>query len=138
MGRGVFLIRNNDDLDQYCNRSAVAYIQQYLPIDRDIRVVIIGSRVAHAYWRIASHEEFRSNVSRGGQISFDNIPEEALNLALETAKRCGWNDVGIDICEYRQEYFLLEANMKYGKEGFNKAGIDYDRLMEKMIINGEI
>jgi hypothetical protein len=33
---------------------------------------------------------------------------------------------------------VFEANMKYGKEGFRKAGIDYDRLMEEMIANGEI
>jgi ribosomal protein S6--L-glutamate ligase len=33
---------------------------------------------------------------------------------------------------------VLEANMKYGKEGFRKAGIDYTKLMEDMIENGEI
>jgi len=33
---------------------------------------------------------------------------------------------------------VLEANMKYGKQGFKKAGMDYARLMEKMIDNEEI
>jgi len=28
--------------------------------------------------------------------------------------------------------------MKYGKEGFRKAGIDYIQLMEEMIEKGEI
>jgi hypothetical protein len=28
--------------------------------------------------------------------------------------------------------------MKYGKEGFRKAGIDYTALMEKLIENGTI
>jgi hypothetical protein len=32
----------------------------------------------------------------------------------------------------------LEAGMKYGRAGFKKAGIDYNRLMEAMIRNGEI
>jgi ribosomal protein S6--L-glutamate ligase len=46
--------------------------------------------------------------------------------------------VGIDICRYKNEFYVLEANMKYGKEGFRRAGIDYVRLMEEMIKNEEI
>ena len=112
--------------------------QEFLPIDRDIRAVVIGDRVVHAYWRITPPGEFRSNVGLGAEISFDNIPEKALELALDTARRCGWNDVGIDICECENRYYVLEANMKYGKAGFKKAGIDYSQLMEAMIRNGEI
>lgn len=138
LGRGVFLIHNQKELEEYCCRTKVIYIQEYLPIDRDIRAVIIGDRVVHAYWRINPPGEFRSNVGLGAEISFDNIPGKALDLALYTARRCGWNDVGIDICECDNRYYVLEANMKYGKAGFKKAGIDYSRLMEAMIRNGEI
>ncbi len=138
LGRGVFLIHNQKELEQYCCLTKVIYIQKYLPIGRDIRVVIIGERVVHAYWRINPPGEFRSNVGLGGEISFDKLPEKALELALDTARRCGWNDVGIDICGCDNRYYVLEANMKYGKAGFKKAGIDYNQLMEKMIRNGEI
>ena len=138
LGRGVFLIENQAALEQYCNLTKVAYIQQYLPIDRDLRVVIIGHRIAHAYWRINAPGEFRSNVGHGARISFDDIPEKALSLALDTAKGCGWNDVGIDICEHKNQFYVLEANMKYGKAGFKQAGLDYYQMMEAMIRNGEI
>jgi len=138
LGRGVYLIGNQAELETYCSVTKVAYIQQYLPIDRDIRVVVIGDRVAHSYWRIASPGEFRSNVNCGAEIRFDPIPEQAIDLALHTARRCGWNDVGIDICEYQGGYYVLEANMKYGREGFKQAGMDYTSLMEKMIYNEEI
>ena len=53
-------------------------------------------------------------------------------------RACCWNDVGIDICEHKGRFYVLEANMKYGKEGFRKAGLDYDQLMESMIANEEI
>ena len=46
----------------------VAYIQTYLPIDRDIRVVVIGDKVVHSYWRVAPKGEFRTNVATGGHI----------------------------------------------------------------------
>ena len=138
LGRGVFLISDADSLHEYLARSPVAYIQEMLAIDRDIRVVVIGRRVVHAYWRVAADGEFRSNVARGASIRLDPVPEEALDLALHAARRCGWDDVGIDICCCKGKYYVLEANMKYGKEGFRAAGIDYLKLMEQMIENGEI
>ena len=79
-----------------------------------------------------------TRVALGGKISLENLPPAALTLALDTARACGWDDVGIDICEHRGRYLVLEANMKYGKEGFRKAGIDYFKLMEELIENGAI
>jgi len=138
LGRGVFLIRNRSELAAYKKISGLAYIQEYLPADRDIRVVVIGHRVAHAYWRKAAPGEFRSNIGAGGQVRLDPVPAAALDLALYTARSCGWDDVGIDICAYGGRFYVLEANMKYGKEGFRQAGIDYTRFMETLIENGEI
>jgi ribosomal protein S6--L-glutamate ligase len=138
MGRGVYFIRNEKELSNYFDLTSPAYIQEYLPIDRDIRVVVIGDRIVHAYWRIAPQNEYRSNVAVGGTIDLDGVPEKACNLALRVARACRWDDVGIDICEHNGQFYVLEANMKYGREGFRKAGLDYDRLMESMIENEEI
>jgi len=137
-GSGVYLIQNENDLRNYLELTSPAYIQEYLPIDRDIRVVVIGRRIVHAYWRIAPPDEFRSNVAVGGRISLKAVPDEARELALEVARTCRWDDVGIDICEHRGRFYVLEANMKYGKQGFREAGLDYDQLMETMIENEEI
>jgi len=138
MGRGVFLIGNDSDLQKYLSQTRIAYIQQFLPVKRDIRVVVIGKRCAHAYWRIAPADDFRCNVSVGGTISLDPVPREALDLAIHTARSCRWNDVGIDICLFENRFYVLEANMKYGKEGFRAAGLDYTRLMEQLIEQGDI
>lgn len=138
MGRGVVLIQNDEDLRQYLQGEHPAYIQQYLPHDRDMRIVVIGDQVVHSYWRINPPADFRSNVAVGGRISLDAVPERAIALALHTARSGGWNDVGIDICEHQGGYVVLEANMKYGKEGFRAAGIDYTAMMEKLIEDGKI
>ncbi len=137
-GRGVFLIRDRESLEHYSENNPVAYIQDYLPIDRDMRIVVIGRRIVHAYWRIAPEADFRCNVSLGASICLDPVPDAALQLASHTARACGWDDVGIDICRWNGGFCVLEANMKYGKEGFRKAGIDYSRLMEAMIERHEI
>jgi ribosomal protein S6--L-glutamate ligase len=138
MGRGVYLITNKNDLSTYCNIAKPAYIQEYIPTDRDTRVVIIGDRVVHAYWRIACVGEFRSNIALGGRVSLEPVPKQILDLAIRTASSCGWDDVGIDIISHNDKLYVIEANMKYGKEGFRAAGIDYIKLMESMIENGEI
>jgi len=138
LGRGVFLVHDEAELAAYLALSSVAYIQEYLSLDRDMRIVVIGDQVVHAYWRLAAEGEYRSNVAVGGTISLDEVPAAARALALHTARTCGWNDVGIDICEHQGQYLVLEANMKYGKEGFRKAGIDYVKMMEELIENGAI
>jgi ribosomal protein S6--L-glutamate ligase len=138
MGRGVYLIRSEKELSEYNRLTPTAYIQEYLPIDRDIRVIVIGERVVHAYWRIAPPGDFRSNVAVGAAISLAPIPREALDFALHIARKCRWDDVGIDICLHDGKFYALEANMKYGKEGFRTAGINYLKLMEAMIESGEI
>jgi len=138
LGRGIYLISNEAELAAYNRLSRAAYIQEYVKIDRDLRVVLIRGRIIHAYWRIARPGEFRTNVSQGATISFDNIPEEGLALAQNTALLCQMDDVGLDICFFNGRYWVLEANMKYGKEGFRQAGIDYYKLIDEMIENGEI
>ncbi len=65
--------------------------------------------------------EFRTNVSQGGVISLDNIPDDAVTFAVKIARMCRLNDVGLDIYCYQGAYGVLELNMKYGKEGFRQA-----------------
>lgn len=138
MGRHVFLVRNKGDLETYLSAHTPAYIQTYLPVDRDIRVVVINGKVVHAYWRVAPRGEFRSNVAVGATVKLDPVPEKALDLALGTAAACGWDDVGLDICMHDGQFYVLEGNMKYGKEGFRAAGIDFYELMDTMIEKGEV
>ena len=106
MGRGVYLIHNHKELRCYLDRVSPAYIQEYLPIDRDIRVVVIGKRIVHAYWRVVPENEYRSNVALGGSIELDAVPEDAKNLALQAARACRWDDVGIDICEHKGQFYI--------------------------------
>jgi len=138
MGRGVYLIDSAEAMDDYYNLTKTAYIQDYIPSDRDARIVIIGNKVVHAYWRVAPAGEFRSNIALGGQVCLDPVPRAMIDLASRTAASCGWDDVGIDIIPHNRKNYVIEANMKYGKEGFRAAGIDYSQLMETMIENEEI
>lgn len=130
-GTGVWLIRNRAELEAYLVRPHRAYIQQYLPLARDLRVVLVAGCVVHAYWRIARPGEFRNNVSRGGAICCEGIPGSALEFAMAVAERCRFDEVGLDICRHNHRYYVLEANMVYGLEGFRALGLDiYQQLAQ--------
>ncbi len=135
-GKGVFFIQNEEALMSYLNAHNPAYIQEYLPIDRDLRVVLIQGHVVHAYWRIHSPGNFRNNVAQGARISFDDIPEEGLAFARNVACRCRFDDVGLDVCYAHGRYYVIEANMVFGFEGFRRAGMDFYDVLKQMDIEG--
>jgi len=137
-GKGVFLIRRPKELSAYLEEHNPAYVQELLPIQRDLRVVVIGGRVVHSYWRIHKEGDFRNNVSQGGRISFDDIPGKALEFAAKTARRCGFDEAGLDICEYGGGYCVLEANMVFGLEGFREMNMDIHGILAELLDEGII
>jgi ribosomal protein S6--L-glutamate ligase len=137
-GRGVYLVRNQEELRQYLLRTKVAYIQEYFPVSRDLRVVVIQGRVILAYWRKAASGEFRTNVAWGGQIDFTGVPPGAINAALEVARRCDFNDIGIDILIHEEQFYVLEVNLNYGRQGFRQAGLEPKKIYAQLLEEGVI
>lgn len=137
-GRGVFKIDNKDELAAYLKITDVAYIQEYLPHDRDLRVVLVNYEPVLAYWRIGRPDNFRTNLSQGGQMGFDNIPPEGVELACESAEKCRFDDVGMDLINCKGKWYVIEANMKYGRKGLKSRGLDLKEIMRKKILSGEL
>ena len=137
-GEGVYLIEDAAGLDSYVRVHLPAYIQEYLPIDRDLRAVVINGEVVHSYWRVHRPGEFRNNVARGASIHCDCTPPEALEFARDVAVRCGFGEAGLDICFAHGRYYVLEANMVYGLEGFRRKGLDPLELMMQMDNEGKL
>jgi ribosomal protein S6--L-glutamate ligase len=129
MGEGVFLINSRSDLRKYTDSNEVLFIQEYLPISRDLRVVVVGQNVVAAYWRQAREGCFHNNVSRGGDISFEGIPDGALKLVAKIADALGINHAGFDVAEVGGHYFLLEFNPKFGTQALNGRGIRLGQMV---------
>ena len=127
-----------DQLAAYLKITSVAYIQEYLPHDRDLRVVLINYEPVLAYWRIGSPGNFRTNLSQGGHIDFNRIPPDGVRLASESAKKCRFNDVGMDLINSMGTWYVIEANMKYGRKGLKTRGLDLKEIMRQKILSGEL
>jgi len=123
-GEGVFLIDAEHDWHHYCSKTETLYVQEKLDIDRDLRIVWIGDRVVHAYWRVAAPGAFHNNLANGGTIELDNIPQAALSLVENIATRFGIDYAGFDIAMVGDHPYIFEFNRLFGLEGLNRAKIN--------------
>jgi ribosomal protein S6--L-glutamate ligase len=137
-GRGVFKVNKKEDLHAYLQLTKTAYIQEFLPHERDLRVILINYQPILAYWRVRTPENFRANLSQGGKIHFNDIPQHAVHLAQDTARKCKFNDVGIDLMNSNGKWYVIEANMKYGRKGLQKKGLDLRSIIREKLISGEL
>jgi len=137
-GRGVFLIENGGDLREYLSKTRVAYIQELLPHEMDLRVVLVNYDPVIAFWRLKAPGSFKTNLSQGGTALFEDIPEEAVSLAAEYATRCRFNDVGLDFIRHNGKWYLIEANMKYGRRGLKTRGMDLKAVIREKLLSGQI
>jgi ribosomal protein S6--L-glutamate ligase len=122
MGEGVWLIENREDWRCYCEKTSVLYAQEYLPIDRDARVVIVGNKVVSAYWRTQADQGFYNNVSKGGQIDRSPVPPIVTDLALRLARELEVDHAGFDIALVAGYPYVLEFNRLFGNQGLGKNG----------------
>lgn len=137
-GRGVFKIRNPEELDRYLRRTNVAYVQEYLPHDKDLRVILINYEPVLAYWRVRCNKDFRTNLFQGGTIDFKGIPHEGLETARTVARKCRFNDAGLDLIHSGGKWYVIEANMNYGREGLKSKGLDLKRILRGMLLSGAL
>jgi ribosomal protein S6--L-glutamate ligase len=137
-GRGVYKIENRDQLQAYLRLTPVAYIQEYLPHDRDLRVILVNFEPILSYWRRRDAADFRTNLNQGGTVQFLEVPDDALSLACDAARRCRFNDVGLDLIPYGGTWYVIEANMAYGREGLRLKGMSLKQILRKKLLSGEL
>ena len=137
MGEGVFMIESPRQLREYAERNEILYVQEYLPLQRDLRVVWVGNEVIGAYWRELG-DGFHFNVARGGQINYEDIPDCALALVREVALALEIDHAGFDIALIDGYPWLLEFNLLFGLDGLNRLGINVgERVLSYLQAQGE-
>ncbi|MDQ0163898.1 ATP-grasp domain-containing protein [Aeribacillus alveayuensis] len=117
MGRGVYFIRHENDFSKYCETHEVLYVQEYLPIEKDMRIVYVGDQVIESYWRVNEQHEYLTNVSQGGIILYDHVPLKAIQLVEEIARVLNINHAGFDVAEVDGHFYIFEFNVFFGNTG---------------------
>ena len=137
-GRGVFKINDAGQLQEYLQMTKFAYIQEFLEHDKDLRVILINYQPILAYWRRIPPGNFRANIFQGGIIDFNDIPADALDLACDYARKCKFNDVGLDLMRSKGKWYLIEANMQYGREGLKRKNMVLKEIIREKLLNGTL
>lgn len=132
MGQGVHLIQNKSDFLRYAEKNDVWYVQEYLPIMKDLRIVWVGNNVIEAYWRINEGHAFLTNVSQGGTVSYENIPVEALQLVEKAATTLKIDHGGFDIAQVGEKLYVFEINGMFGNQGIRNKHYT-DAILEYLL-----
>jgi len=113
----------------------VYYLQRFIPHEgRDVRAFVVGDRVLGAMERRS--DGWRTNFSRGGQVSAVTLPPAWNDLALRAARAVGAEYAGVDLLPAKDgTVYVLEVNGIPGWEGLQKvtdidvAGAVVDQLL---------
>lgn len=86
----------------------------------DIRVLVVGGKVAGAYQRRAAEGEFRANLHAGGSGEKIELTKVERLTAIKAAKAMGLAIAGVDIVRSERGPLVLEVNSSPGLEGVEK------------------
>ena len=86
------------------------YLQDFVPMKADIRVMLIGHKPVCAFWRRPPVGEWLTNTSQGGSMDYMDVPQEALEVAVRASKAANAEYWACDVAvSYEDEYRILEC-----------------------------
>ena len=123
-GAGVQLVHGMPELIEAANKflHEPHFYQQYIAQSsgRDIRVIVIGGKVAAAMERVAQKGEFRSNVELGGEGKVVALSSAYAQTAEKAARALGLDYCGVDILE-TENGLICEVNSNAFFEGIESV-----------------
>ncbi|SEI44710.1 ribosomal protein S6--L-glutamate ligase [Allopseudospirillum japonicum] len=126
-GQGVFLIETRADWQAYLAMTPCLYAQEYLPLDRDLRLIVIGHKVVGGYWRIQPEGGFHTNIAQGGQVMAGTLPTAAVDLVERVSAQLDIDHAGFDVAMLGQYPYLLEFNRIFGTQGVQDLYGDFNQ-----------
>ena len=86
------------------------YMQDFVPMEADVRVMLIGHKPVCAFWRRPPEGEWLTNTSQGGSMDYQKIPKELLDLAVKVSKDANAEYWACDIAVGKDgKYRILEC-----------------------------
>lgn len=131
MGQGVWLIKNDQDWLEYVENHDTFYVQEFIPNDRDLRIIVIGEEVVGAYWRVS--EAFLNNVAQGANFSYEDIPEDVVKEVQSIANTLSINHAAFDVIVTEDGFYILEFNVFFGSEGLLPLGVKLPQKIEEYL-----
>jgi len=117
-----------DFLNKHLKERKGLIVQQFFaPENRvDVRLLVIGGKVAGAMQLKPRNDEFRANIHQNARAKVTEPSEEQIKTAIASARACCLEIAGVDlIVEYDCEPRVIEVNYSPGFKGLEAAtGLD--------------
>ena len=130
-GVGVLFIESEKALDSIVqliykqDEDTDLLLQEYIPTDYDVRVLVLGGKVLATMKRPVIEGDFRSNVSQGSKPEKIKLTELEIEASLLAAKAVNgvWTAVDFIPSKNREKEapFVIEVNSSPGTEGMEEA-----------------
>ena len=133
-GRGVFLAETKKQLKQLLTMAELVkssyniIIQEFIKDTwgKDLRVLVVNNKVVGCMMRQATDDDFRANITRGGEGIPYEVNEQIEWLSTESSKALNLDIAGVDLLFDNGGYKICEINSNPGFEGmemFTKKNI---------------
>ena len=150
-GRGVFLCEDKKQLKQLVTMAELTkksydiILQEFIKDTwgKDLRVMVVNNKVVGCMLRQATDDDFRANITRGGEGFPYEVNEQIDWLSVESSKALGLDIAGVDLLFQNGGYKICEVNSNPGFEGMenytkkNIAGEIVSFIKLKLGLNNE-
>ncbi len=86
------------------------YVQDFVPMEADIRVMLIGHKPVCAFWRRPPKGHWLTNTSQGGSMDYMDVPKGVLDLAVKVSKAANAEYWACDVAVGKDgKYRILEC-----------------------------
>ena len=127
-GRGVFIADGKKQLRQLVTMAELTkksyniIIQEFIKDTwgKDLRVLVVNNKVVGCMMRRATDEDFRANITRGGEGFPYEVNEQIEWLSVESSKALDLDIAGVDLLFSGDGYKICEVNSNPGFEGMEQ------------------
>jgi gamma-F420-2:alpha-L-glutamate ligase len=127
-GAGVFLCENRKQLQQLLKMAEITkpsyniIIQEFIKEShgKDLRVLVVNGKVVGCMMRQSIDDDFRANITRGGEGIPYQIDDDIEWLGGESARLLNLDIAGVDLLFDGDGYRICEVNSSPGFEGMDK------------------
>ena len=124
-GKGVFLAETKKQLKQLLTMAELTkksyniIIQEFIKDTwgKDLRVLVVNNKLVGCMMRQAKDDDFRANISRGGEGIPYEVNDQIEWLSTESAKALDLDIAGVDLLFDNGGFKICEVNSNPGFEG---------------------
>jgi gamma-F420-2:alpha-L-glutamate ligase len=127
-GAGVFMAEDKKQLAQLMKMAEITnegydiILQEFVKdsYGKDLRVLVVNGKVVGCMMRQSVDDDFRANITRGGEGIPYQITEDIDWLGGESARLLGLDIAGVDLLFDNGGYKICEVNSSPGFEGMDR------------------